>query len=523
MPKISFPTLTGLIPLFLAAATLSAQTPKTTAPSPGMSKVRIVRLSVVSGAVQVEQGAGRGFEPAIVNLPVVESDRIRTGVGIAEVEFEDNSTLRLTPNTQVDFPVLERAASGDTVTEVHVVRGLAYVSLMKKRAGDFTLEFGPENHPEKIQLPPSSHIRLQTNAAGAELTVLGGSVPVTGPSGPIDVRGKRTVSFTSADSDQPAVTKKVVTESFDKWDRQSSDYHARVASLSDFRNAPFAFGMNDMAYYGAFSEYPGCGMMWVPYFAGASWNPYANGAWAWYQGVGYSWVSPYPWGWIPYHYGSWSYCPGTGWGWMPGGAWNGLNNAPAATTPNLSGGDQTGPLPQPPIRPPRQRRPVLIAVHTAPLISSGIGKKGSFTFVRGSAGLGIPREGLGGLRGFSRNSLRHGVATTPVYLSIQSGARPGHAVAGKFAPVTVHRGYAPPAEMRGMGFPSRGGSYGNRANTPNAGTSTRTSSAPSTWSGPSRGGFGGGGMPAAGPMPSTGGAGSATGGAQPTVSGGHPH
>ncbi len=516
MSRISFPVIAGLLSLSLAAATLSAQTPTTPAPSPGMSKVRIVRLSVVRGTVQVEQGAGNAFEPAVVNLPVVESDCIRTGIGIAEVEFEDNSTLRLTPNTQVDFPVLERTASGDTVTEVRVVRGMAYVSLMKKRAGDFTLEFGPNNHLEKIQLPPSSHIRLQMNGTRAQLAVLGGAVPVNGASGPNDVRNKRTVSFTPADWDNPAVTKKVVAESFDAWDRQSAEYHGRLASLSAFRGAPYSYGMNDMAYYGAFSEFPGCGMMWFPYFAGASWNPYANGAWAWYQGVGYSWVSPYPWGWMPYHYGAWSYCPGAGWGWMPGGAWNGLNNAPIATAPGPRGGRTPRRFPQPPILPPHRGRPTMIAVNSTPRIFSGISKKGSFIFVRGSAGLGIPRRGLGGLRGFSRNSLRHGMATTPVYLSIESGARPGHAVAGNIAPIAVHRGYSPPPQMRGMGFPSGGRNNGGRAYTPDAGMSGRASSAPATWSGPSRNASGGG-MPVdRAPAP-------AAGGAQPTVGGGHPH
>lgn len=507
MPRIFVPTAAGLLSLFLAAASLPAQTSTATAPSPGMSKVRIVRLSVVRGTVQVEQGAGHSFEPALVNLPIVESDRIRTGIGIAEVEFEDNSTLRLTPNTQVDFPELERTASGVTVTVVRVVRGMAYVSLLKKRPGDFTLEFGPKDNQQKLQLPPSSHVRLQVNGSGAQLAVLGGSVPVNGASGPIDTRSKRTVSFTFADTHNPTVTTKVVAESFDKWDRQSAEYHARVASLGPFRNALFSYGLNDMAYYGAFSTIGNCGTMWYPYFAGASWNPYGNGWWAWYQGVGYSWVSPYPWGWIPYHFGSWSYCPGTGWGWMPGGSWNGLDNAPVTTTTSADGSGH-GSFPHPPTHPPRKRRPTLIAVHTMPLIESGVSKKGRFVFVRGSAGYGIPRKGLGGLRGFSRTSIRRGVATTRVYLSINSGGRPGRPVAGHYAPVAVHRGYAPPARMRGMVFTPQRGRNGNSAYTPHTRISTSTTAV----------------TPMRGPSMGTPGRGRGVGGGHPTaVSGGHPH
>ena len=62
-------------------------------------------------------------------------------------------------------------------------------------------------------------------------------------------------------------------------------------------------------------------MLWQPYFAGVGWNPFMDGAWAWYPGMGYMWASAYPWGWMPYYYGNWMFVPGFGWGWQPGG-WN---------------------------------------------------------------------------------------------------------------------------------------------------------------------------------------------------------
>src|SRR5260370_9695539 len=82
--------------------------------------------------------------------------------------------------------------------------------------------------------------------------------------------------------------------------------------------------------------------MWQPCFVSASWNPYGNGAWAWYPGAGYSWVSPYPWGWTPFHSGSWSYCPARGWGWIPGRNWSGLNNVAGGVTNPVNAGGFTG-------------------------------------------------------------------------------------------------------------------------------------------------------------------------------------
>ncbi|MGE5205553.1 MAG: DUF6600 domain-containing protein, partial [Chlamydiota bacterium] len=79
---------------------------------------------------------------------------------------------------------------------------------------------------------------------------------------------------------------------------------------------------------------PGWGWLWQPYYVGAGWDPFMNGAWSWYPGVGYTFISQYPWGWMPYRYGNWAFVPGAGWCWQPGGfyGWNAapvVVNAPA--------------------------------------------------------------------------------------------------------------------------------------------------------------------------------------------------
>ena len=180
-----------------------------------------------------------------------------------------------------------------------------------------------------------------------------------------------------------------------------------------------------MTYYGAFADM-GCGTMWRPYFTSAAWDPYASGAWAYYTGAGYSWVSPYPWGWTPYHYGSWSFCPGAGWGWMPGGSWMGLNNTVAfngsGTDPvNGKGGPR---LPVAPPHPPQTGEPSLVMLNQTAAPHSSIRSSGSFVFIKDSAGLGIPRDELGNLKGFSERAVRNGEARTPVYFSAGSGRMP---------------------------------------------------------------------------------------------------
>lgn len=426
--------------LLLVASALPAQTSDVSPSTVGVSKVRIVRLSEVKGEVKVDMNAGHGFETAMPNLPIVEQMHVQTGTGVAEVEFEDNSTLRLAPDSEVEFPRLELLSSGAKASTVHVLKGMVYVSLVNTPGNDFTLLFGQQ----KLQLPPSSHVRLEVQPNQAQLAVLEGAVRIDGPSGAVDVPKKKTATFQLADAGQSTVAKSVAPTDYDSWDHEAADYHKRFAALSALSNSPYNYGVSDMSYYGAFSDVGGCGSMWHPYFASASWEPYSNGAWAWYQGAGYSWVSPYPWGWTPYHSGSWAFCPGAGWGWQPGSTWNGLNNAPATLIST-----KTGLLPTPPAKSPLHGESTLMRVNLRPLSASSLGSEDSFVFRRDSAGLGVPRGTLGNLNKFSERALGHGTASTPTYSPVLTSA--GGSLAGRqgsasasFTAVSPHRGYALP-------------------------------------------------------------------------------
>jgi hypothetical protein len=229
-----------------------------------------------------------------------------------------------------------------------------------------------------------------------------------------------------------------------------------------------------MMYYGAFTGAGGCGSMWRPYFASAAWDPYSNGVWAWYQGAGYSWVSPYPWGWTPFHTGSWSYCSGVGWGWRPGGSWNGLNNTAAimsggGATAIASGGSPV--RPPRPVRPPGAGAPTLSEVNVKPLVRSQAVSADSFEFRKDSAGLGIPREGMGKLDRLSHDAINHGAATTPIYMSAPTPAmRNGQRTNEGVVPTSIHRGSAGPST--GQVPSERGPSNGENRSAGRSGSET---------------------------------------------------
>src|SRR6266849_3517476 len=118
------------------------------------SQVRIVRLSYVEGSVQIARDSAPGFEKALVNLPVAQGARLRSAVGgRAEVEFEDGTTIRLTPNSTVEFPQLFLRDSGRKVSAVEVKMGTVYVDYAGEKNEEFTVLFSRE----KLLLTHSAH------------------------------------------------------------------------------------------------------------------------------------------------------------------------------------------------------------------------------------------------------------------------------------------------------------------------------------------------------------------------------
>lgn len=287
------------------------------------SHVRIVRLSYIDGGVQISRTAGAAYEKAIVNLPITEGARLKTADGRAEVEFEDGSTLRLVADSTVEFSQLSLRDSGAKVSVVKVTSGTAYFNFTGTKDGEFSVQF----EDKKIALARAAHLRVILGDDDSSVAVFKGLIQVDSPSGMIEVKKNQTVSF-DLDSNQYKVAKNIQETPYDEWDDQQNEYHTRYAAKSYNSYSPYAYGTTDLSYYGNFFNAPGYGMMWQPYLAGAGWDPFMDGAWAFNSGFGFGWVSAYPWGWTPYHTGAWVFLPGYGWAWQPGGAWNNWYSQP---------------------------------------------------------------------------------------------------------------------------------------------------------------------------------------------------
>jgi hypothetical protein len=373
------------------------------------SQVRIVRLSDVEGTVQVDKNTGQGFEKAFLNMPIVQGMKLATKDGRAEVEFEDGSTVRITPKSTVEFSELTLRDSGGRASTVVLKTGMAYVNYTAKgKADEFTVLFANE----KIQAGQAVHFRLDMATDNAELAVFNGELKAEGPSGEVEVGKNRTATFNLTDNDKYVIAKNVEEAPLDAWDKQQTKYQQEYATRASNSNYPYGYGVSDLNYYGSYYNVPGYGSMWQPYFAGVGWSPFADGAWMFYPGFGYTWVSAYPWGWMPYRYGSWAMVPGYGWMWAPGG-FGGWSTMPVLTNP-----PNRFPTPAPPVR----GTATVVVGH--PVLTAG-GPPSRLLVQNGTAGLGIPRGTVSNLGKVSHEVRVNGFATVRTAPPARSGGWSG--------------------------------------------------------------------------------------------------
>ena len=343
----------ALIGLAVLLAAVSAQ---------ATSHVRIVRLSYESGQVQMDRGPGQGLERAILNSPIVEGARIVTGNdGLAEVEFENNSTVRVGEATEVKFRQLLMNDAGDKVNEVELVRGTMYFDVRSGKTDIYRVIAAGQ----MFVLRQNSLLRFVMNGDQVQASVMRGEAQFDDNSQLVRIKKNDTITVDSATPAGYVLAKNIDKLPLDAWNNERAAYQD-VYSYNNFgygSKSMGGFGYSDLAYYGAFQSLPGYGMVWQPYGASTwlGWDPYCSGAWAFSPGFGYVWASAYPWGWLPYHYGAWIYAPGGGWFWSPGNAFHGggviTNWQGTAPVANPPAGYR---LPTPPTLPPNSPRATVL-------------------------------------------------------------------------------------------------------------------------------------------------------------------
>ncbi len=305
-----------VLTLLLAAPSLLAQ--KLEIGQAGLSHVRAVRLSYVSGAVSIKRPGSADWTSAIVNTPIQEGFALSTSPqSFAEVQFENGSTARLGEASELDFSQLALDREGNKLNQLAFEAGYATFHFMPERGDVYTVKAA-----EVILTPAGkSEFRTDLEQGRIRIEVFNGSVEVQAGAKTIKLAKDRVLNYDSTTSQSSDIQRGIEIDDWDRW-TEARDTQTELA-MRDMRNQGLPrqslAGWDDLNTYGEWANIPGYGYGWSPYES-MGWSPYSMGMWSMYPGWGMTWIGGEPWGWLPYHYGSWNFASGFGWFWMAGGS-----------------------------------------------------------------------------------------------------------------------------------------------------------------------------------------------------------
>ena len=215
------------------AAVAQTPNPSSNAVAPGpeavTQNVRVVRLSDVEGTVQIVRDNQTEFSHAVMNMPLTQGTQIETGPdGRAEVEFEDGSVTRITPNSTLSLAKLSTSSTGTLETTLEQPKGLVYYELRSDPRSAFSVDF--DNN--KVNPTVNSTFRVNLGANPAELAVIDGNVQVQGTASQTAtaVPQGKTIELQPSGSSPYTLADGIVPNGFDQWNDQRDEEAAKQAA-----------------------------------------------------------------------------------------------------------------------------------------------------------------------------------------------------------------------------------------------------------------------------------------------------
>ena len=204
----------------------------------GGRAARAVRLSSVDGQVQLSQGNQALADQAVANTPLFEGTQVVTGTdGKAEIQFEDGSVARLSPESSITLKVLRGQGSGGDA-EVLLNSGLGYFEIQgESESGHLRVRFGDS----VITASGFTVIRIDLDKLPGAVAVFSGNAHIEGSGGlALDLHGGESVALNGDDPSQYNLSESIEPDSWDTWN--SDRDQALTATASSRTDATKNFG-----------------------------------------------------------------------------------------------------------------------------------------------------------------------------------------------------------------------------------------------------------------------------------------
>ncbi len=275
------------------------------------------RMSYVQGDVYVQRADDLGYEEGMVNLGLIQGDKLGTRDGRTELHLGNRNYLRINSYTQLDivglpdeyeYRVELNLLSGEVFLRVNNLEREKDIEIHTPDASYYILDNGLYRF----------HVRdnLET-----ELQVLSGTVEAAAEEGSLLVYAEERLRAANGRfMNDPEPIFASWNDAFYEWNQSRDALHSRRVDRHYLPNELTDYEA-ELAYYGNWVHEGSLGYVWVPRTTVSHWRPYWNGRWVWYPIIGYTWVSYEPWGWCVSHYGRWHWSGRLGWYWIPTRTW----------------------------------------------------------------------------------------------------------------------------------------------------------------------------------------------------------
>jgi len=250
----------------------------------------------MNGNVSVRRGDSGDLVAAVMNVPLVASDRLVTAEGArAEVQLDFANIVRLGSATEVRFSEL---AYGHF--QIQVAAGTTTFRVLR----DSNAQVEISTPTVSVRPVKKGIYRVTVHPDGTtEVSVRNGDAEIFSPRGSEQLHsGKTMMARGTAADPEFQIVGEIPQDEFDRWSA-GRDHELERATSPRYVSRD-VYGTEDLDQNGRWQNDPQYGNVWVPN-VDPGWAPYQCGRWVWVDYYGWSWVGCEPWGWAPYHYGRW--------------------------------------------------------------------------------------------------------------------------------------------------------------------------------------------------------------------------
>jgi hypothetical protein len=266
-------------------------------------------LSTIDGALVLERDGQE--DAAILGMPVIPGDRLRTTAGRAEILFDDGTAIALDEYTAVDV---------QAATLVRLNLGRVRLTVSGSSTGQFRIDTPVA--AASTQSPGEYRVSVVEGRSGpnTELAVFRGIASLSTDRDAVSLgAGQLIVARADGMPRSPNGFNSARMDPFDQWASARRDERRGTSQAAQYLPADLRTYGGTFEQNGAWEYEASAGYVWYPNVA-ADWRPYSDGYWEGLPVYGWTWIGVEAWAWPTHHYGRWGYARSR-WYWVPERHW----------------------------------------------------------------------------------------------------------------------------------------------------------------------------------------------------------